>query len=289
MLKSKKIGFLGGGNMADAIIKGLVSASFIETKNIMASDISLPRLEHLRRNYKIKTTRDNREVVAKSDIIVLAVKPQVFKKVLKEIQDLASTGKLFISVAAGVPLSVMEEILFGAQKKRVGVVRTMPNTPSLVLEGVTAISSGTHVTKTDTQIVHRIFEAIGRTVDVDEDQLDAVTGLSGSGPAYIFMIIEALSDAGVKMGLSREVSNALTIQTVLGSAKLAQESGKHPGELKDMVTSPGGTTISGVHTLEAGGIRTSLMDAVEIATQRSMELGRQMDSHHPSENSEDND
>ena len=289
MLKTKKIGFLGGGNMADAIIKGLISSSFIEAKNIIASDIILPHLEHLRQDYKIKTTKDNREVVAKSDIVVIAVKPQVAHKVLNEVHDLASDGKLFISIVAGVPIHIMEEILFGGQKKRVAVVRTMPNTPSLVLEGVTAISPGTHVTKTEMQIVHRIFEAIGLTVDVDEDQLDAVTGLSGSGPAYIFMIIDALSDAGVKMGLSREVSNTLTIQTVLGAAKLARETGKHPGELKDMVTSPGGTTISGVHTLEAGGIRTSLMDAVEIATRRSMELGHHMDNNHLSENAEGNE
>lgn len=280
MLKTKTLGFLGGGNMSDAIIKGLINSSFIEAKKIIASDISQSRLDHLNREYKVKITSNNREVVKKSDIIIVSVKPQVIKKVLSEVHDLAHEKKLFISVAAGVPINIMEEILFGEQNKKLGVVRTMPNTPSLVQEGVTAISPGTHVTKGEVHIVHRIFEAIGSTIDVEEEQLDAVTGLSGSGPAYIFMIIEALSDAGVKMGLSREVANILTVQTVLGSAKLVRESGKHPGELKDMVTSPGGTTISGLHTMEAGGVRNSLIDAVEIATERSKELGKNLQVDH---------
>ena len=150
----------------------------------------------------------------------------------------------------------------------------MPNTPALVLEGVTAISFSDQVKKGNKQVVHRIFEAVGKTVEVPEDKLDAVTGLSGSGPAYIFTIMEALSDAGVKMGLSRDVANKLTFQTVLGAAKLALDSGKHPGQLKDMVTSPGGTTIYGIHALEVGGVRAALIDAVEEATQRSEELGR---------------
>ena len=150
----------------------------------------------------------------------------------------------------------------------------MPNTPALVQEGATAICGSEHSSKLDIEIAHHIFTAIGQTVDIEEIHMDAVTGLSGSGPAYIFMIIEALSDAGVKVGLSREVSNILTIQTILGSAKLARDGGKHPGELKDMVTSPGGTTISGLHMLEEGGIRNALMNAVEMATQRSKELGK---------------
>ena len=150
----------------------------------------------------------------------------------------------------------------------------MPNTPALVQEGATAICGSKHSSKLEIKIAHHIFKAIGQTVDIEEIHMDAVTGLSGSGPAYIFMIIEALSDAGVKVGLSREVSNTLTIQTILGSAKLARDGGKHPGELKDMVTSPGGTTISGLHMLEEGGIRNALMNAVEMATQRSRELGK---------------
>ncbi|MFQ5673408.1 MAG: pyrroline-5-carboxylate reductase [Nitrospinales bacterium] len=274
MLKSKKLGFLGAGNMTEAIIKGLLSASFIAAKNILASDILAARLDYLHKEYKIKTTGSNSEVVEKSDIILLAVKPQAIDKLLNEIKPLDTDQKLFVSIIAGVPTDIIEGILNDSEARKTAVVRTMPNTPALVQEAATAISPGANVSKNDIRLVHRIFEAIGKTVDVDEEQLDAVTGLSGSGPAYLFMIIEALSDAGVKMGLSRNTSNLLTVQTILGAAKLALESGKHPGELKDMVTSPGGTTISGLHTLEAGGLRTSLMDAVEIATKRSAQLGK---------------
>ena len=274
MLTNKKLGFIGGGNMAEAMVNGLITASFIEAKNILVSDPISERLEYMHSEYKVKTTSDNRELVQKSDILVIAVKPQSVEKILKNFADLVDEKKLIVSVAAGVPIRLIEEILDGKNKKKVPVVRTMPNTPALVQEGVTAICGSEHVTKTEMKIAHRIFEAIGRTVDVEEGHIDAVTGLSGSGPAYIFMIIEALSDAGVKMGLSREVANTLTVQTVLGSAKLARESGKHTGELKDMVTSPGGTTISGLHALEEGGLRTTLMNAVENATRRSMALGK---------------
>jgi pyrroline-5-carboxylate reductase len=273
VLKNKKIGFIGGGNMAEALIKGLVSASFIEGKNILVSEPSEPKRDALHTAYKIKVTADNHELTKKCDIIILAVKPQILSEVLGDIRSLVNRDKLVISVAAGVPIAIMDRDLRGDTNNKFSIVRTMPNTPALVQEGVTAIASGEHVTKVDVKTAHRIFEAVGRTVDVEEGHLDAVTGLSGSGPAYIFMLIEALSDAGVKMGLSREVANALTIQTVLGSAKLARESGKHPGELKDMVTSPAGTTIAGLHALEEGGLRTTMMNAVEDATLRSRELG----------------
>ena len=273
MLKNKKLGFIGGGNMAEAMIKGLLSASFIEAKSIFVSEPSKPKRDALHAEYKIKVTADNCELVKKCDILILAVKPQILQEVLIDIRSLVGSDKLVISIAAGIPISIMDDALRGGKNKKFSIVRTMPNTPSLVQEGVTAIASGKHVSKTDVKIAHRIFEAVGRTVDVEEGQLDAVTGLSGSGPAYIFMLIEALSDAGVKMGLSREVANALTIQTVLGSAKLARESGKPPGELKDMVTSPAGTTISGLHALEEGSLRTTMMNAVEDATLRSRELG----------------
>lgn len=266
--------------MAEAMIKGLLSAAFIKAKNLMVSDVVAERLEYLHREYKIRVTADNRELAKASDILVLAVKPQVMKDVLSGIGDLVDEGKLVISIAAGIHIQAIEDHLNLEGRKKVGVVRTMPNTPALVQEGVTALAVSAHVSKADLKVAHRIFEAIGKTVDVEESHLDAVTGLSGSGPAYIFMIIEALSDAGVKMGLSREVSNILTIQTVLGSARLALDSGKHPGELKDMVTSPGGTTISGLHTLEAGGLRTTLMNAVEEATKRSIWLGQNAKNEH---------
>ena len=273
MLKNKKLGFIGGGNMAEALIKGLVSTSFFDSKNIFVSEPSKSKCSTLQKKYKIKIIGDNRELGKKCDIIMLAVKPQILKEVLCDIRSVVGSDKLLISVAAGVPIFISDSVLRGESKKKFSVVRTMPNTPSLVQEGVTAISAGKYVSKADLKIAHQIFEAVGLTVNVEEKQLDAVTGLSGSGPAYIFMLIESLSDAGVKMGLSREVANTLTIQTVLGSAKLARESGKHPGELKDMVTSPAGTTITGLHALEEGGLRTTLMNAVEDATLRSRDLG----------------
>lgn len=274
MLKDKKLGFIGGGNMAEAMIKGLLSASFIKSKNIFVSEPSKQKGDALHAEYKIKVTFDNRELTKKSDVLVLAVKPQILKEVLCDISSLVDHDTLVISIAAGVPISVINGALCGKSNKKFSVVRTMPNTPALVQEGVTAIASGEHVTKADVKIAHRIFEAVGLTVNVEEVHLDAVTGLSGSGPAYIFIMIEALSDAGVKMGLSREVANTLAIQTVLGSAKLARESGMHPGELKDMVTSPGGTTSAGLHALEEGGLRNTMMNAVEDATMRSRELGQ---------------
>ena len=274
MLTNKKLGFIGGGNMAEALVKGLLGSSLVASKDIFISDLIPDRLEYLSKEYKVKTTDDNRELVEKSDILVLAVKPQTVKNVLESFAGFIDSNKSIISVAAGISISLIEDTLEAKGKNKISVIRTMPNTPALVQEGATAICGSEHSSKLDMKIAHHIFKAIGQTVDIEEIHMDAVTGLSGSGPAYIFMIIEALSDAGVKVGLSREVSNTLTIQTILGSAKLARDSGKHPGELKDMVTSPGGTTISGLHMLEEGGIRNALMNAVEMATQRSRELGK---------------
>ena len=266
--------------MAEAMIKGLLSAQFIDANCLWASDVSEERLELLKNHYQMQVTSDNRALTSECDILILSVKPQIMEKVLKEINDLVTDKKLIISVAAGVPIQIIEDFLSLDDHHKVGVVRTMPNTPALVQSGVTALAASGTVSEADLKVAHRIFEAVGKTVDVAEAHLDAVTGLSGSGPAYIFMIIEALSDAGVKMGLSRDVANLLTLQTVLGSAKLAMESGKHPGELKDMVTSPGGTTISGLHTLEEGGLRTTLMSAVEEATKRSLWLGAHTRENH---------
>ena len=273
MLTNKKLGFIGGGNMTEALLKGLLTSSSVGPKDVLVSDLLSDRLEYLNKEYKVKITDDSRKLVQKSDILILAVKPQVVGKVLESFSDVVDKHKIIISVAAGISINFIEDILDREGKNKISVIRTMPNTPALVQEGATAICGGGHSSKLDIKIAHHIFKAIGQTVAIEETHMDAVTGLSGSGPAYIFMIIEALSDAGVKVGLSREVSNILTIQTILGSAKLARDGGKHPGELKDMVTSPGGTTISGLHMLEEGGVRTALMNAVEKATQRSRELG----------------
>ena len=260
--------------MAEALVKGLVATPSIEADNIILSDPVTERLEYLQKEYSVKTTTNNRELVKISDILIVAVKPQVIKGVLAEVADLLDSNKLIISVVAGLPISFIENILDPSGEKKISVARTMPNTPALVQEGMTAICFSSQVSKVNVEVAHYIFKAIGETVTIDENSIDAVTGLSGSGPAYILMIIEALSDAGVKVGLSRETSNKLTMQTVLGTAKLVRDSAKHPGELKDMVTSPGGTTIAGLHKLEAGGLRNTLINAVEAATNRSKELGK---------------
>ncbi len=266
------IGFVGAGNMAEALIRGLLKGGHVDAANISASGPRTERVEELREKFAIHTTTDNREVVARSGILVLSVKPQIMRRVLTEIADSLRDDVLVISIAAGVPISTIEARL----RREVRIIRAMPNTPALVDAGATAIARGVHATENDVALAKRIFDAVGITVVLEETHLDAVTGLSGSGPAYIFLILEALSDAGVKVGLSRRNSQLLAAQTVLGSAKLLLETNYHPGLLKDMVTSPGGTAIAGLHTLEAGGLRTTLMNAVEVATNRSKELGKAM-------------
>jgi pyrroline-5-carboxylate reductase len=266
---TQTIGFLGTGNMAEALIKGLLAARTFPPDKVRGSDPRKERCHELAERYGITTTTHNVDVVRHAEIVVLSVKPQILLTVCDEIAPHLKPGALVISIAAGTPLSAIEAHL--PEKTR--VVRTMPNTPALVQVGATAVAGGTQATDADLEVTRRIFDAVGLTVILDESQLDAVTGLSGSGPAYVFLIIEALSDAGVKMGLSRYNAQALAAQTVLGSAKLLIETNEHPGRLKDMVTSPGGTAIAGLHTLEAGGLRTTLINAVEAATHRSRELG----------------
>jgi pyrroline-5-carboxylate reductase len=262
------VSFVGVGNMAEALIRGLVHSGTVEASQILGSEPREERREELQTKYGIRTTASNVTAVESADIVVLAVKPQVLPKVLDEIQGRVHPGALVISIAAGIPTAVIE-----AKLPQARVVRSMPNTPALVGAGATAVAAGAHATPDDLATAKRLFASVGVAVALDEIQLDAVTGLSGSGPAYIFLIIEALSDAGVKVGLSRHTAQLLAAHTVLGSAKLLIETGEHPGRLKDMVTSPGGTAIAGLHTLEAGGLRTTLMDAVETATKRSCELG----------------
>ena len=269
MKLSQTVGFLGTGNMAEALIKGLIGAAVVEPSQIWGSDPRQQRCDEMADRFGIHVTTSNVEVAERSEILILSVKPQVLPKVLDEVTANLLPHALVISIAAGIPVATLERHLpLGTR-----VVRTMPNTPALVGAGATAIAAGGHATEQDLADATAIFEAVGMTVLLDEEQLDAVTGLSGSGPAYVFLIIEALSDAGVKMGLSRYNALALAAQTVHGSAKLLLETKEHPGRLKDMVTSPGGTAIDGIATLEAGGLRTTLINAVEAATRRSRELG----------------
>lgn len=264
----RSIAFIGAGNMANALIRGLIRAGTPASRITATVRREEKKLE-LEKEYGIAVAFDNLAAAKAADVVVLAVKPQALDKVLKEIAPAIDASKLIISVAAGVPIAALERRL-GAGAR---IVRTMPNTPCLVGAGATALSTGEHATEADLALASSIFLSVGITTVVDESLLDAVTGLSGSGPAYIFLIIEALSDAGVKVGLSRHVALKLAAQTVLGSAKLLIETGQHPGHLKDQVTSPGGTAIAGLHTLEAGGLRTTLMDAVEAATRRAKQLG----------------
>ena len=269
---NKTLGFIGGGNMAAALVKGLLHSKVVPPAAIIVGDVKVDRLQTLRDTHGIRTTTDNHELVRDADVVVLSVKPQVIDKVLDAIGKEIRPTQLVVSVAAGVPVAAMEARLPEGAR----VVRTMPNTPATVDAGATAISPGTHATEEDLQIAHELFAAVGRVVTLDESLLDAVTGLSGSGPAYVMLMIEALADGGVKVGLHRDTALLLAAQTVYGSAKLLLETGEHPGRLKDMVTSPGGTAIAGLHTLESGGLRRTLIDAVEAATTRAAALGEQM-------------
>lgn len=265
-----KIAFIGAGNMGEALIKGLLRAHIVQPTSIIASEPRHDRRAELSEKYGVQMVESNLEAATGAAVVVLAVKPQILSKVLEEISSKIDSRCVVISIAAGKDIAGIEQHL-GAGRR---VVRAMPNVACLVGEGATGLSRGEHVSSEDLHLACRIFDSVGISVVLDENLLDAVTGLSGSGPAYIFMIVEALADAGVKMGLSRWDSYKLASQTVLGAAKLVIESKEHPGRLKDMVCSPGGCAIAAVHTLEQGGLRTTLINAVEVATQRSKELGQ---------------
>jgi pyrroline-5-carboxylate reductase len=270
MLNDKTVGFIGSGNMGEALISGLLGSQQSKPQQIICSDVRADRLEELHERFGIHTTQDNHEVIKRSQIVIYAVKPQIIADVLKETADDLNMDKVVISIAAGVPLAAIEALI----KKDLRLIRAMPNVCVAVKEGATAIAAGAHCKKEDIDLAMAIFNSVGRCVFLKENYLmDAVTGLSGSGPAYIFMIVDALADAGVKVGLARKEAQLLASQTVLGAAKMLIETKMHPGQLKDMVTSPGGTSIAGLATLERGGLRTTLIDGVEAATLRSQELG----------------
>ena len=273
MLNNKIIAIIGSGNMGDALVGGLIGSGSSKPQNIICSDIRKDKLDAIKSKYKVRTTTSNLKAVAEADIVIYAVKPQLMASVLIETGPKLDMSKLVISIAAGVPLAAMESCI----EKDMRLIRVMPNIAASVKEAATAIAAGAHATKEDVKLAMEIFNSIGKCIFLKENELmDAITGLSGSGPAYIFLIVDALADAGVKMGLSRQESLFLAAQTVLGSAKLLMETQEHPGQLKDKVTSPGGTAIAGLATLESGGLRTTLINAVEAATNRSKELGALM-------------
>jgi pyrroline-5-carboxylate reductase len=272
MLKGKHVGILGTGNMGEALIHGLLHGHVCRPEQILCSDVRPERLKSVRETHGVKGTHHNPEVIKQSDILILSVKPQIMKQVIEEVAKHLDLSKLVISIAAGVSLDTIES----CAKKELKLIRVMPNICVSVREGVSAISAGKHADKDDLMTAKTIFDSVGKSIFIEEYLLDAVTGLSGSGPAYIFLIVDALADAGVKVGLSRNDALLLASQTVLGAAKMLIQTGEHPGRLKDMVTSPGGTAIAGLHTLEQGGVRTTLINAVEVATTRARALGDMM-------------
>lgn len=268
-IESRKIAVIGAGNMGGAIIRGVLKSKKARAEHVGASNHNAEKLKALVDETGVRAFPSNKEAAEWGDVLVMGVKPQIMRKVLSEIAPVVTPRQVVVSIAAGISTKTLEAALPGG----VPVIRTMPNLPVTVDLGATAVCRGAHATDEHNRIAHALFESVGIVTDVDEYLMDAVTGLSGTGPMYIFQIIEGLSDAGVKMGLSREVANALTVQTVLGAAKMVQVTKQHPGLLKDQVTSPGGTAIAALHTLEKNGLRALLIDAVEAATKRAGELG----------------
>jgi pyrroline-5-carboxylate reductase len=264
----KRWGFIGSGKMATALVRGILRAGLARTGDIVASDpLDAARIS-LAAETGITVFDANPPVVERSDVVVLAVKPQTMSLALAQLRPELNERHLIVSVAAGVPIATIREGL-GAERR---IVRVMPNTPALLGEGASAYATGPGVPADDEALVRLFLESVGRVVRVPEPLLDAVTGLSGSGPAFVYLMIEALSDGGVRVGLPRETATILAAQTVLGAARMVLETGLHPGVLKDQVASPGGTTIAGLHALERGAVRGALIDAVEAATRRSAEL-----------------
>jgi len=264
-----KIGFVGAGNMAEALMKGIISAGMALADDITASDVMPERRDFIAKTIGVGVTGDNIEVVRSSDILDAVVCSNQISPVLEELKPYLSSDHLLISIAAGVKIDVMERHLNWG----VRVVRVMPNQPCLVGASASAFALGRSARKEDKETVQRVLESVGVAFALYEKLLDAVTGLSGSGPAYVYMFIEALADGGVLAGLPRDVATILAAQTVFGSAKTVLETRKHPGELKDMVASPGGTTIEGIRTLEESGFRGAVMDAIEAGAKKSAELG----------------
>jgi pyrroline-5-carboxylate reductase len=268
--EAHRIGFLGAGKMATALARGWLAAGLTSTDIALASDPLPEARQSFTRETGIRSTPSNREVVEVSEVLVLAVKPQSMAALLGDIRPALSGRRLLISIAAGITLSQ----LAGGTSPQCRLARVMPNMPCLVGASASAYSLGPAATGDDAALVDRLFNAVGKAFALPEDLLDAVTGLSGSGPAFVYVMIEALSDGGVRVGLPRDVATTLAAQTVFGAAKVALDSGSHPGVLKDMVASPGGTTIAGLHALERGGFRAAVMNAVEAAALRSTELAR---------------
>ncbi len=269
MAQKIRLGILGVGNMGSTIARGVVGAGILGEAPIHIFDVDPARVEALAGEPRVHACSSELELVQQSTMVILAVKPQVAAPVLEAITGAVTKDHALVSIMAGIPLNFLRARAPSAG----GLVRVMPNTPMLVEEGMAAVAFEAGVSPAIREVTLEIFSALGRAVELDERYLDAVTGLSGSGPAYVLAFLEALADGGVKVGLPKTTALELAAQTILGTVKLYFEQGVHPGQLKDMVTSPGGTTIAGLHELERGGFRATVMNAVERATLRSKELG----------------
>ncbi|PYP82707.1 MAG: pyrroline-5-carboxylate reductase [Blastocatellia bacterium AA13] len=268
MLKDKKLAVLGAGKLGETLIRGLLEAGVTSASNIIVTAGHQHRLDLMRERFGVSATLSNADAARQADIIILSVKPQTVPLVVSQIADSLTPDQLLISVAASVSSTFIEKHL----KQATPVIRAMPNTPCLLNKGMTGIAAGTNAGKIHIDIAKFIFDAVGRTVIVDEKHMDAITGLSASGPAFMYIIIESLAEAGVKVGLPRDIATELAAQMVVGSGSMVLETGEHPAKLKDMVTTPAGCTIDGILELEEGGLRVTLIKAVVKATQRAKEL-----------------
>ena len=272
MFTDKAIGIIGTGNMGEVLLRGLLAAETTDRAHLMATEKLDDRRTFITDTYGIQVGTDNVAMAKKCDIIVLAIKPQNIDNALLELAEVIDENILLVSIAAGI---TTDRIASFFPEHALRIIRVMPNAPALVLAGAHGIYPGQHATKEDLELACGIFETTGKAVVINnEDLMDVVTGLSGSGPAFVFMMIEALSDAGVQMGIARKVSNLLSAQTVFGAAKMFMETGRHAGELRDLVATPGGTTFAGLKALEKGTFRSTVMDAVEAAAKKSAELGK---------------
>lgn len=263
-----KLGFIGTGNMASAIMGGIIGKKMISAEEIIGADLFAPGREKVKEQFGIQVTEKNQEVVEKAEVIILSVKPQFYEDVINQIKDCVKKEQIIITIAPGKTLAWLAE-KFG---KEVKIVRTMPNTPALVGEGMTAMCPNEHMEKEETEYVKRLLESFGRVEVVPERLMDVVVSVSGSAPAYVFMMIEAMADAAVSGGMPRAQAYQFAAQAVYGSAKMVLETGKHPGELKDMVCSPAGTTIEAVRTLEEMGFRSSIIEAMKVCEEVSRNL-----------------
>lgn len=268
MLKDKKIAVLGAGKLGETLIKGLVEAGVINIANVRITAGHQHRLDQMRDRFKVAGSLSNKDAVTNADIVILAVKPQTVPVVLSEIGDGLNPSQILISVAASVSTAFIEKRCAAA----VPVIRAMPNTPCLLNKGMTGIAAGKNATREHLELAKFIFDSVGRSIVADEKHMDAITGLSASGPAFIYIVIESLAEAGVKVGLPRDIATELAAQTVVGAGTMVLETAEHPAKLKDMVTTPAGCTIDGILELEEGGLRVTLIKAVVKATQRAKEL-----------------